>query len=112
MFGLPRKRPGRKEREMNPMRAAAARLLQEQQQEEHEARLLAQLRDALLRLNVRAELRDNGTALMIPRPRVGLPVWVFVGYGGAYFSWQSAEKCHPVGDMRGAADVLAEYAGR
>jgi hypothetical protein len=98
---------------MNPvMRAAAARLLEQQQQQEAEARLLMMLRDALLRLNVRAELRDNGTALMIPRPQVGLPVWVFVGFGGAYFSWQSAEKRHPVADMEGAANVLAEYAGR
>jgi hypothetical protein len=97
---------------MNPvMRAAAERLLQEQQQQEHEARLLVQLRNALLALNVRSELRDNGTALMIPRTRVGLPVWVFVGFGGAYFSWQSAEKRHPVADMEGAANVLAEYAG-
>jgi hypothetical protein len=98
---------------MNPvMRAAAARLLEQQQQQEAEARLLMLLRDALLRLNIRAELRDNGTALMIPRPNVGLPVWVFVGFGGAYFSWQSAEKRHPVADMEGAANVLAEYAGR
>ncbi|MEU8272480.1 hypothetical protein AB0B89_35685 [Sphaerisporangium sp. NPDC049002] len=49
---------------------------------------------------------------MIPRPRVGLPVWVFVGFGGAYFSWQSAEKRHPVADLEGAANVLAEYVGR
>ncbi|MCW2878330.1 MAG: hypothetical protein JWQ95_2430 [Sphaerisporangium sp.] len=98
---------------MNPvMRAAAARLLEQQQQQEAEARLLMVLRDALLRLNIRAELRDNGTALMIPRPNVGLPVWVFVGFGGAYFSWQSAEKRHPVADMEGAANVLAEYVGR
>ncbi|MEU8272498.1 hypothetical protein AB0B89_35775 [Sphaerisporangium sp. NPDC049002] len=51
---------------MNPvMRAAAERLLQEQQQQEHDARLLMQLRNALLALNVRAELRDNGTALSV-----------------------------------------------
>ena len=38
-----------------------------------------------------------------------LPVWVFVGYGGAFYSWQNAEKRHPVADVEGAADVLAEY---
>ncbi|WP_405087877.1 hypothetical protein [Microbispora sp. NBC_01389] len=29
----------------------------------------------------------------------GLPVRVFVGYGGAYYSWQSVEQRHPVSDM-------------
>lgn len=83
-----------------------------QEEQQSEALLLTLLQDALLRRGVRAELRDNATALMIPRPRVGLPVWVFVGYGGAYFSWQSAEKRHPVNDLDGAAQILAEYVGR
>ncbi len=42
----------------------------------------------------------------------GLPVWVFVGYGGAYYSWQNAEKRHPTSDPEGAANVLAEYVAR
>ncbi|MEV0197519.1 hypothetical protein [Nonomuraea sp. NPDC050691] len=46
---------------------------------------------------------------MVHRPAPGLPVWVFVGYGGAYYSWQSAEQSHPVDDVEGAANVLAEY---
>ncbi|MFD8531369.1 hypothetical protein ACFV0L_28505 [Streptosporangium canum] len=95
---------------MNPIMQTAATHLSEQQQQS-EALLLALLRDALLSLGVRAELRDNDTALMIPRPQVGLPVWVFVGYGGAYFSWQSAEKRHPVSDVPGAAQILADYIG-
>ncbi|MFJ2030627.1 hypothetical protein [Streptosporangium sp. NPDC087985] len=96
---------------MNPiMQAAAARLYEQQQQ--NDARLLILLRDALLPLGVRAELRDNDTARMIPRPQVGLPVWVFVGYGGGYYSWQSAEKRHPVNDLDGAAQVLADYVSR
>jgi hypothetical protein len=97
---------------MNPMRAAAERLAELREQQESEARLLGALREALLKVGVRAELRDNGTAMIIPRPSVGLPVWVFVGFGGAYFSWQSAEKRHPVADIEGAAKVLAEYVGR
>ncbi|MDP9846980.1 hypothetical protein [Streptosporangium lutulentum] len=96
---------------MNPiMQAAAARLYEQQQQ--NDALALTLLREALVRLGVRAELRDNDSALMIPRPGVGLPVWVFVGYGGTFYSWQSAEKRHPVNDVAGAAQVLADYIGR
>lgn len=79
-----------------------------------EAVKLIRLRDALVRLRVRAELRDNNTALLVypPLPRHGLPVWVFVGYGGAYYSWQAAEKRHPVTDVEGAAQALADYVRR
>ncbi|GAA3134482.1 hypothetical protein [Streptosporangium carneum] len=101
---------------MNPPPQAAAVPPQvgphEEPQEQSEAVLLTLLQDALLRRGVRAELRDNVTALMIPRPDVGMPVWVFVGYGGAYFSWQSAERRHSVNDLDGAAQVLADYVGR
>jgi hypothetical protein len=97
---------------MNALRAAAERLAKQQEQQENEARLLDGLREALLKLGVRAELRDNGGALVLPRPSSGVPVWVFVGFGGAYFSWQSAEKRHPVADTEGAARVLAAYVGR
>ncbi|MFC7381861.1 hypothetical protein [Sphaerisporangium rhizosphaerae] len=70
---------------------------------------LLRLSNHLIELGVRAELRDNNTALMVHRPDNGLPVWVFVGYGGAYYSWQSAEKRHPVDDAAGAAKVLFDY---
>jgi hypothetical protein len=91
---------------MNPiMLAAVAGFPQSQEESE----LLVRLRDALTRLSVNADLRDNNSALLVRRPEPGLPVWVFVGYGGAYFSWQSAEKRHPVDDVEGAANVLAEY---
>ncbi|MER6169864.1 hypothetical protein [Streptosporangium sp. NPDC001681] len=96
---------------MNPIMQTAAACLQQERQQ-NEALALTRLRNALLRLGVRAELRDNDSALMIPRPQVGLPVWVFVGYGGAFYSWQSAEKRHPINDVMGAAQVLADYAGR
>ncbi|MDF5752927.1 hypothetical protein [Spongiactinospora sp. TRM90649] len=79
---------------------------------EDEADKLIQLRNALLELQVSAELRDNGAALLIRRPVPGAPVWVFVGYGGVYFSWQSAERRHPVADVDGAAQVLAKYIAR
>lgn len=73
---------------------------------------LVRLRDRLARLGVHAELRDNNTALMVHRPHPGLPVWVFVGYGDAYYSWESANKRHPVNDAQGAADILAAYVSR
>ncbi|MEO3811939.1 hypothetical protein ABGB17_23320 [Sphaerisporangium sp. B11E5] len=74
-----------------------------------EAAKLVRLRDHLTELGVRAELRDNNSALMVHRPYNGLPVWVFVGYGGAFYSWQSAEKRHPVNDVKGAAQTLSDY---
>jgi hypothetical protein len=77
-----------------------------------EGPLLIRLRDALTRLAVNAVLRDNNTALLVYRPDGGLPVWVFVGYGGGYFSWQTAQKRHPVSDVEGAARMLADYIGR
>jgi hypothetical protein len=111
MSRLPRKRPGRREREMNPiMQAAAAHLYEQQQQSD--ALALTLLREALVRLGVRAELRDNDSALMITGRGAALPLWVFVGYGGNDFSWQSAEKRHPINDVAGAAQVLADYIGR
>ncbi|GII79660.1 hypothetical protein Sru01_46420 [Sphaerisporangium rufum] len=72
---------------------------------------LVQLRNELTRLGVAAGLRDNMSALMV-RPSRGMPIWVFVGYGGQYFSWQSAEKRHPVSDVAGAARALVEYIDR
>ncbi|MFF4624793.1 hypothetical protein [Nonomuraea jabiensis] len=89
---------------MNSVMQAAAGLGQQD-----EANALIRLRDRLASRGVNAELRDNNTALMVHRPEPGLPVWVFVGYGGAYYSWQSAEQRHPVDDVEGAANVLAEY---
>ncbi|MBN6058104.1 hypothetical protein [Nonomuraea indica] len=90
---------------MNSIMAAAMAGLAQQS----ESDALIRLRDRLARLGVNAELRENNSALMVHRPEPGLPVWVFVGYGGAYYSWQSAEQRHPVADVEGAANVLAEY---
>ncbi|GAA3794594.1 hypothetical protein GCM10022226_12440 [Sphaerisporangium flaviroseum] len=70
---------------------------------------LLRLYEHLTGLGVDAEFRATMPALLVHRPDVGLPLWVFVGYGGAYYSWQSAEKRHPVSDAAGAALVLADY---
>ncbi|MEV4018434.1 hypothetical protein AB0J35_48855 [Nonomuraea angiospora] len=75
-------------------------------------RKLVRLRDELTALGVNAELRDNSSALMVARPHPGLPVSVFVGRGGAYYSWQDANKRHPANDPQGAASILAEYIKR
>ncbi|MEV4216813.1 hypothetical protein [Nonomuraea sp. NPDC049725] len=82
------------------------------QNPEDDSDKLVRLRDQLTRLGVHAELRDNNSALMVHRTRPGMPVWVFVGYGGAYYSWQSAEKRHATSDPVGAAEALAEYVAR
>ncbi|GAA1505536.1 hypothetical protein GCM10009677_42400 [Sphaerisporangium rubeum] len=78
-------------------------------QEPGERAKLSRLRDSLERLGMRADLHEEMPALTVRCPGAGPPVWVFVGYGGGYFSWQSAEKRHPVGDVPGAAVALAEY---
>ncbi|MEU5867120.1 hypothetical protein ABZ815_38515 [Nonomuraea sp. NPDC047529] len=80
--------------------------------QQDEVNALIRLRDRLVSRGVNAELRDNNSALLVQRPEGGLPVWVFVGYGGAYYSWQNAEKRHPTSDPEGAANVLAEYVAR
>ncbi|MFI9843959.1 hypothetical protein ACIHFD_43475 [Nonomuraea sp. NPDC051941] len=72
-------------------------------------RMIVRLRDELTVLGVNAELRDNNSALMVARRHPGLPVWVVVGPGGAYYSWQDASKQHPTNDPQGAASILAEY---
>ncbi|MFI0417471.1 hypothetical protein [Spongiactinospora sp. 9N601] len=76
---------------------------------EDEADKLTLLRDALLRRAIQGELRTDGPALLIRRRMPGMPVWVIVGYGGAYYSWQSAERRHPADDVEGAAAALARY---
>ncbi|MEO3795812.1 hypothetical protein ABGB14_36870 [Nonomuraea sp. B10E15] len=94
---------------MNSIMLAAANGFMQNQEEGDK---LVRLRDQLTNLGVNAELRDNNSALMVHPVVPGLPVWVFVGYGGAYYSWQNAERCHPTSDPEGAASVLAEYIAR
>ncbi|MBT2234676.1 hypothetical protein [Nonomuraea sp. NEAU-A123] len=74
-----------------------------------EADKLLRLQVELVRIGVRAELRDNNSALMVLRPDPGLPVWVFVGYGGAYYSWDNANDRHPASDPQGTAQALVKY---
>ncbi|GAA2801341.1 hypothetical protein [Nonomuraea dietziae] len=74
---------------------------------------LEKLQFRLLRAeHVVASLRPELECLLVYGPEPCLPVHVFVGYGGAYFSWQNAEKRHPVDDIEGAAQTLAAYVNR
>ncbi|MEU4228920.1 hypothetical protein AB0F17_31890 [Nonomuraea sp. NPDC026600] len=93
---------------MNPIMATVAELIKAQD----EANKLTRLHDLLAEIGIQAELRDNYSALMVHRPKPGMPVWVFVGYGGGYYSWDNANKRHPVDDPAGAARELAEYVRR
>jgi hypothetical protein len=76
-----------------------------------EVTLLGRLRAQLERIGIRAAPGPDQAALLVYRADESLPVWVFVGYGGARFSWESGRKHHPVTDVAGAAVVLGAYVG-
>lgn len=73
---------------------------------------LTRLQDRLRELGIDAALHEDFAAPVVLPPEPAMPVWVFVGYGGAYHSWQHAQKRHPVSDVAGAAQALAGYIGR
>ncbi|GAA5047987.1 hypothetical protein HNP84_000265 [Thermocatellispora tengchongensis] len=93
---------------MNPLMAAR---LTEVAMEGQDAARLVRLRDQLIAVGVVANLRDNNSALMIPRED-STPLWVVMSYGGAFYSWQSGKVRHPADDPVGAAAALAEFLGR
>jgi hypothetical protein len=68
---------------------------------------LVRLRDLLVDLGLAAELRDNATMVLVPRPHPGLPVWVTVDGRGEFYTWGDGER-HPTVDGKGAAEVLRE----
>ncbi|GAA2208434.1 hypothetical protein GCM10009850_038920 [Nonomuraea monospora] len=74
--------------------------------QQENARKLVQLRDQLVGLGVRAELRENDSTLMVPRPEPGLPVWVVIEYAGTFYAWDNNHQRHPVHDLQGAALAL------
>ena len=74
-----------------------------------EIALLDRLRARLRSAGIRAEQGPDRAALLVYKPGASLPIWVFVGYGGASFSWNSGRKCYPVTDIEGAAKALAAY---
>lgn len=51
---------------------------------------------------------DASLAVRTPHPCV--TVWVSIGYGGHDFVWWEAIKRHPISDVSGAAQAIADYA--
>jgi hypothetical protein len=78
-------------------------------QQPRELDLLGQLGATLREAGIRAELRQETAALLAYRPGAELPVWIFIGDGGAFFSWHYGQKRHAVSDVGGAAVVIAAY---
>lgn len=73
-----------------------------------EIELLAGLRAELTEYEVRSEVRENVAGLAVSTDVRGVFLWVFVGYSGRYFSWDQADRQHPVNDIPGAARRIAE----
>jgi hypothetical protein len=71
--------------------------------------LLAELRAALAEHCITAELRPDVAALAVRNQPEGQSIWVFVSFGGRYFSWNNAENQHPVFDVKGAARRIATH---
>jgi hypothetical protein len=72
-----------------------------------EVGLLAELRAALAEHDIGSELREDLACLAVMAQAPGSCLWVFVSFGGRYFSWDNAELQHPVRDMQGAAHRIA-----
>jgi hypothetical protein len=77
----------------------------------HEVSLLGALGAEVERAGIRAEPGPDQAALLVYRADEPLPVWVFIGWGGSSFSWDSGRQRHPVNDVAGAAAALAAYMG-
>jgi hypothetical protein len=74
-----------------------------------EAGLLAELRAALAEHEISSEVRRDLACLAVKGAASSCCIWVFVGFGGRYFSWDNAEYQHPVRDMSGAAHRIATH---
>ena len=73
--------------------------------------LLSELRAALAdQYEISSEVRENVAGLAVHTSLPAGFVWVFVGYGGEYFSWHGAQHQHPVKDVAGAARRIATEA--
>lgn len=77
-----------------------------------ELELLAELRAALSEHEIMSELNEDFTGLKVTTATPGSYLWVFVNLSGRYFSWDRADRQHPVKDVAGAARRLAARAGQ
>ena len=71
---------------------------------------LNRLRAEVERAGLHAEPAPDRTALLVYRPDAPLPLWVFVGCGGARFCWAAGQQSHPVSDIDGTVAALLAYA--
>lgn len=69
--------------------------------------LLAELRAALAEYESSSELREGLALLAVRTPDEPAWLWVFVSFGGRYFSWDNVQRQHPVRDMPGTARRIA-----
>lgn len=76
-----------------------------------EISLLARLASELDRFDVKIRPGPDEMALLVYESGGLLPIWVFVGDGGASFCWDSSRRHHPVTDVAGAAAALAAWMG-
>ncbi|GGS87954.1 hypothetical protein GCM10010156_53020 [Planobispora rosea] len=96
---------------MNSLMEAAV-ALQRHQREQRDILALTRLHAALLARGLRAEWRDNNSALLVRGPNPGLPVLVTISYGGSHYCWHDDDHRHPTGDPEGAVRALADFLGR
>src|SRR5262245_17640913 len=76
-----------------------------------EIQLLSELRAALAEQHeIRSEVREKVAGLAVHTSMPAVYVWVFVSYGGRYFSWRGAQCQHPVTDVAGGARRIANDA--
>jgi hypothetical protein len=74
-----------------------------------ETGLLAELRAALAEHEISSEVRRDLACLAVKGAASSCCIWVFVSFGGRYFSWNNAEYQHPVRDISGAARRIATH---
>ena len=74
-----------------------------------ETGLLAELRAALAEHEISSEVRRDLACLAVKGTASSCCIWVFVSFGGRYFSWNNAEYQHPVRDISGAARRIAAH---
>jgi len=69
--------------------------------------LLRGLKEQLAALGVHAEIREHLMGLIVFGPTPALPLYVSVGDGGRFFTWQSNDGRYRVDDLTGAARRLS-----
>jgi hypothetical protein len=74
--------------------------------------LLSRLKGRLGMVGVQAELRDHLMSLVVFPPAPALPVCVFVGGNGNFYTWDGGRSRQSVTEVMKAANELAVFAVR